>query len=180
MSDIPVSTVVNVTIGVAPTFPTRKGFGTLNIIGPSTIISALERARKYANIEGVGADFPLESEEYKAALVYFSQNPRPTQLVISRRVASPIGAELRGGANIATSIPSWQAITTGSTKVSIGGATQDVVGLTFATVNSLPGVAAVLQAGIRAQGTGAAFTAAVVTYKAGRFYLIGEIGRAHV
>lgn len=175
MSDIPVSTVVNVTIGVAPTFPTRKGFGTLNIIGPSTVISALERARKYANIQGVAADFSLDSEEYKAANVYFTQKPRPVQLVISRRVASPIGAELRGGANIATSIPAWQAITTGSTKVSIGGTTQDITGLTFAAVNSLPGVAAVLQAGIRAQGTGANFTSASVTYKGGRFYLTSGV-----
>lgn len=175
MSDIPVSTVVNVTIGVSPTFPTRKGFGTLNIIGPATVIGVLERARKYANIEGVAADFATTTEEYKAAQVYFSQNPRPTQLVISRRVASPIGAELRGGANIATSIPGWQAITTGSTKVSIGGVTQDILGLTFAAVNSLPGVAAVLQAGIRAQGTGSAFTAATVAYKGGRFYLTGGV-----
>lgn len=180
MSDIPVSTVVNVTIGVAPTFPTRKGFGTLNIIGPSTVIGALERSRVYANILGVEADFPPTSEEYKAALTYYSQNPRPQQLVISRRVAAPIGAELRGGANITTSIPAWKAITTGSLKVTFDSVAKDVTGLTFAAVTTLPGVAAVIQAGIRAQGAGvAAFTGAVVTYKDKRFYLTsGATGAA--
>lgn len=176
MSDIPVSTVVNVTIGVAPTFPTRKGFGTLNIIGPSTVIGVLERSRVYASLLGVGLDFPLISEEYKAAATYFGQNPSPQQLVISRRVASPTGAELRGGANIATDIPGWKAVTTGALKITLDDVAKEVTALDFSAINTLPGVAAVIQAGIRAQGVGTpAFTNAVVTYKDKRFYLTGGV-----
>lgn len=181
MSDIPVSSVVQVTIGVAPTFPTRKGFGTLNIIGPSSIIGTLERARIYNSIDGVGADFPPESEEYKAAQVYYSQRPAPRQLVVSRRVAAPIGAELRGGANNEGSVTAWKAITTGSVKITIGVTPTDITGVSFAAVNSLAGVAAALQAAIRAQGVGAPFTAATVAYRDKRFYLTaGDTGASSV
>lgn len=177
MGDIPVSSVVRVTIGTSPTFPTRKGFGTLNIIGPSTIIGALERSRVFNTIDGVvAAGFDLLTEEGRAANVYYSQNPAPRQLVISRRVASPIGAELRGGANPQTSVVTWKAVTTGSLKVSIGGTAVDVTGLDFSAANTLPAVAAVVQVGVRAK-PGAAFTGATVQYKAGRFYLTsGDTG----
>ena len=176
MSDIPVSTVVNVTIGVAPTFPSRRGFGTLNIIGTSSVIGILERARVYASMDGVEADFPPTAEEYKAAQVYYSQNPRPVQLVISRRAGAAVGAELRGGANIEALVANWKLITTGSVKVSIGGVASDITGLDFSSVNNLPGVAAVVQAGIRGlSGAAAAYTNAVVTYKGGRFYLTSGV-----
>lgn len=179
MSDIPVSTVVNVTIGVAPTFPSRRGFGTLNIIGISSVIGILERARTYASMAGVEADFPPTAEEYKAAQIYYSQNPRPVQLVISRRAGTAVGAELRGGANITAIVADWKAITDGSLKVSIGGVTSDVTGLDFSSVNNLPGVAAVVQAGIRAVvGAAAAYTNAVVAYKSGRFYLTSGVAGA--
>lgn len=172
MAEIPVSTVVNVTIGVAPTFPSRKGFGTLNILGVSSVIGIIERSRMYTNPDDVAADFPADSEEVKASKAYFAQVPRPVQLVISRRVGAPIGAELRGGANILATLSDWRAITAGSLKVSIGGVATDVTGLDFATANNLPGVAAVIQTAIRALTTpGAPYTQAVVTYKGGRFYL---------
>lgn len=177
MGDIPVSSVVQVTIGVAPTFPSRAGFGTLNIIGPSSAIGTLERSRTYFTIDGVGADFPVDTEEYKAAATAFSQNPRPVRIVISRRVAAAIGAELRGGANAETSIAAWKTITAGSLKVKFGDVSQDVTVLNFSTANTLAAVAALIQAAIRAQGTGTAFTAATVSYKGGRFYLTsGETG----
>ncbi len=182
MGDIPVSTVVAVTIGVAPTFPTRAGFGTLNIVGSSNVIGILERSRIYNSINGVGADFGLDTEEYKAAQVYYSQVPSPRQLVITRRVGAPIGAELRGGANAEVSLAAWRAVATGSLRVNIGGVASDVTGLVFTGANTLPAVASIVQAGIRAvAGASAAYTGAVVSYKSGRFYLIsGETGATSV
>jgi hypothetical protein len=181
MSDIPVSSVVQVIIGVAPTFPSRKGFGTLNIIGPSSVIGTLERSRIYNSIDGVAADFAPDSEEYKAALVYYSQSPAPQQLVISRRVATPIGAVLRGGANNESVVNNWKAITTGSVKISVGSGTTDITGLNFGTVNSLAGVAAVIQAAVRAAGAAPALTAAVVEYRDRRFQLTaGDTGPSSV
>ena len=172
MGDIPVSSVVRVTIGTSPTFPTRKGFGTLNIIGPSSVIGALERCRVFNTIDGVAAaGFPLDSEEYKAAQVYWSQNPGPRQLIISRRVAAPIGAELRGGANPQISIPAWKAIIAGSLKTNIGDVAVDIIGLDFAAANTLPAVAAILQTAIRAADLAVEYTAATVQYKDGRFFL---------
>lgn len=182
MGDIPVSSVVTVTIGVAPTFPTRAGFGTLNIVGSSNVIGILERSRVYNTIQGVEADFGLDAEEVKAARVYYSQVPSPRQLVISRRVGAPVGAELRGGANAETSLAAWRAVLAGALKVNIGGVAADVTGLVFSNVNTLPAVASIVQAGIRAVADAtSAYTAAVVTYKNGRFYLTsGETGPTSV
>jgi hypothetical protein len=175
MGDIPVSSVVNVTIGTAPTFPTRQGFGTINIIGPSSVIGTLERSRLYNSIIGVGADFATDTEEFKAAQVYYSQNPRPRQIVISRRVAAPIGAQLRGGSNAEKSVAAWKAVTTGSVKLTIGEVTKDVLAINFAAANSLPGVAAILQTAVRAADVSAGFAQATVQYKDSRFYLTGGV-----
>ena len=180
MGDIPVSSVVNVTIGTSPTFPSRQGFGTLNIIGPSTVLSVLERARVFNTIDGVAAVFPPESEEYKAAQVYYGQNPRPRQLVISRRVAAPIGAELRGGSNIAT-LAQFKAVTAGGLSLTLGGVTQEVAAVNFSQANTLAAVAALLQAAVRTANASAAYTAATVVYKDARFYLTsGTTGASSV
>jgi hypothetical protein len=175
MGDIPVSSVVNVTIGTAPTFPSRQGFGTINIIGPSPVIGALERSRIYNSILGVGADFATNTEEFLAAQVYYGQNPRPRQIVISRRVAAPIGAQLRGGSNSERVLANWTAVTTGSLKLTIGAVTKDVLAISFAAATNLPGVAAILQTAIRAADVSSAFASATVQYKDSRFYLTSGV-----
>ena len=76
--------LVNVTVDISPQAAARRGFGTLLIIGNSSVISTTERVRTYNSIEGVLADFANTTEEYKAALLYFSQSPRPTTLMIGR------------------------------------------------------------------------------------------------
>lgn len=171
MSDIPVSTVVRVTISTAPTFPTRKGFGTLNIIGPSNVISAAERFRVYSNMDGVEGDFDPATEEYRAAQTYWAQRPSPQQLVISRRVATAIPAELRGGGNPEIEIAVWQAILDGSLRVNIDGIEATVGSLDFSTADTLPEVAALVQVGIRAANVALGWANATCTYEANRFYI---------
>lgn len=91
---IPVSKVVKVNILSSPTFPKRKGFGLLNIIGVSARLPVGNRLRFYADMDAVAADFSSGDEEYKAAQVFFSQSPRPTELAISRRFNVAVPGEL--------------------------------------------------------------------------------------
>lgn len=81
---LPVSNVVNVDVIMSPTAATGRNFGSLLILGTSTVIPVSERIRLYTSAEDIGADFGEDSPEYAAALVYFSQSPQPTQVYVGR------------------------------------------------------------------------------------------------
>ncbi|MDU1573270.1 MAG: DUF3383 family protein [Pantoea sp.] len=81
---LPVSNVVNVDVIMSPTAATGRNFGSLLILGTSTVIPVSERIRLYTGSEEIGANFGEDSPEYAAALVYFSQSPQPTQVYVGR------------------------------------------------------------------------------------------------
>lgn len=81
---LPVSNVVNVDVIMSPTAATGRNFGALLILGPSEVIPVTERIRLYSAVEDIGTDFGVTSEEYKAATVFFSQSPAPTQVYVGR------------------------------------------------------------------------------------------------
>lgn len=81
---LPVSNVVNVDVIMSPTAATGRNFGSLLILGTSTEIPVSERIRLYTSSEDIGVDFGEDSPEYEAALVYFSQSPRPSQVYVGR------------------------------------------------------------------------------------------------
>lgn len=81
---LPVSNIVNVDIIMSPTAATGRNFGSLLILGTSTVIPVSERTRLYTASEDIGTDFGTNSPEYAAALVFFSQSPAPAQLYIGR------------------------------------------------------------------------------------------------
>jgi len=81
---LPVSNVVNVDVIMSPTAATGRNFGALLILGPSEVIPITERIRLYSAAEDIGTDFGVTSEEYKAATVFFSQSPAPTQVYVGR------------------------------------------------------------------------------------------------
>jgi len=81
---LPVSNVVNVDVIMSPTAATGRNFGSLLILGTSTVIPVSERIRLYTGSEEISADFGEDSPEYAAALVYFSQSPQPTQVYVGR------------------------------------------------------------------------------------------------
>lgn len=95
---IPVSSVVNVSIAVGAVFPSRKGFGVLNIVtdeaGEATAPNATTRIKSYASMTEVVVDYLAATEAYKAANAYFSQQPKPTELKISFRDAETVTAAL--------------------------------------------------------------------------------------
>lgn len=170
MSDIPVSTVVRVTISTAPVFPSRRGFGTLLIVGSSNVISIAERYRPFANMDEVEASFAPETQEWRAAATAFAQSPPPARIFIGRRAAEDLPATLRGGGNPVT-LAQFKAVTDAVLNIEINGVTAATAEVNFAPANDLPGVAALLQTALRAADASAGFATAVVAYRDGRFYV---------
>ncbi|WP_142631218.1 DUF3383 family protein [Raoultella planticola] len=81
---LPVSNVVNVDIIMSAVAATGRNFGALLILGTSTVIPVTERIRQYSAIEDIGDDFGVDSPEYEAATIFFSQSPKPTLVYIGR------------------------------------------------------------------------------------------------
>ncbi|ELW2872585.1 DUF3383 domain-containing protein [Salmonella enterica] len=81
---LPVSNVVNVDVIIGPRAATGRNFGSLLILGSSTVIPVSERIRLYSSREDIGTDFGVDSPEYEAATVYFSQSPRPKEVYVGR------------------------------------------------------------------------------------------------
>ncbi|EBG6341648.1 DUF3383 domain-containing protein [Salmonella enterica] len=81
---LPVSNVVNVDVIIGPRAATGRNFGSLLILGSSTVIPVSERIRLYSSPEDIGTDFGVDCPEYEAATVYFSQSPRPKEVYVGR------------------------------------------------------------------------------------------------
>jgi hypothetical protein len=152
---ISINKVVNVLINSSATFPQRKGFGILNIIGKSTKLPTGDRIRSYSDMDGVGADFSSTDEEYKAAQIYFSQSPRPQTLMISRRFDAATKAELLGGVNYEKSLPIWNVITNGGFDITIDSVLEQVVGCDFTGLVSFNAIAAEIQSQLQLVSAGA-------------------------
>lgn len=85
---LPIDDIVRVTISLSGTPAPRSGFNAACIIGASAVIPDDERIRIYSSIDSMLDDgFTADSEEYKAALLYFSQSPRPLRVIIGRKGA---------------------------------------------------------------------------------------------
>ena len=79
---MPLSDIVNVVIRLATSSITRAGFGTLNVVGTTQRFAG--RIQQYNDMDGVDDDFLETDPEYLAANSFFSQNPSPTVVKISR------------------------------------------------------------------------------------------------
>lgn len=90
---LPVSNVVNVDVIMSPVAATGRNFGALLILGTSTIIPVTERLRQYSAIEDIGDDFGVDSPEYEAATIFFSQSPKPTLVYVGRWAKTLASAE---------------------------------------------------------------------------------------
>lgn len=85
MSILPYNRVVYVTLTRNDAFPDRRGFGTpimLTTDEVAGIVDASNRTKLYASIEEVTTDWAAGTDVYEAALVLFSQNPKPRQFKV--------------------------------------------------------------------------------------------------
>lgn len=93
MTGLSVSRISDVTVTLSAKAAQGFNFGSMLILGTSTVISIAERLRAYTSADDVGTDFGTDSEEYKAATIWFSQSPQPTQVYIGRWVKTLATAE---------------------------------------------------------------------------------------
>lgn len=158
-----VSRLIPVTVSLTARAASNRGFGTLLLIGNSDVLTAAERYRTYTSINDVAADFGTDAEEYKAALLYFSQDPAPDTLMIARWFDAPTPAVLRG-AILTTAeqrIDRWNTISDGAFKYRINDTDYTVNGLDFTGETNLNGVASKINEAISAN--------AIITFDGERF-----------
>lgn len=90
---LPVSNVVNVDVIMSAVAATGRNFGALLILGSSPVIPLTERVRQYSSHEDIGEDFGVDSPEYEAATIFFSQSPKPTLVYVGRWAKTLASAE---------------------------------------------------------------------------------------
>lgn len=148
MAQLAVSSVVNVSINMAPTAAATRDFGALLVLGSSAVIDTQERLRLYNNLESVTADFGSTAPEYLAAQKYFSQSPRPAVLYIGRwaKVAS---SGLLHGKILSTAeqdINLFKAITAGTMSLNVDGTARSLTAINLSSISNLNGVASAITA----------------------------------
>lgn len=135
--------LVKVNVSLTARAASARGFGTLLILGNSDVITAAEKYRNYTDINSVAADFGTEAEEYKAALLYFSQDPAPSSLMIGRWFDKDTPAVLRG-AILTTAeqrMDRWSSIKNGAFIYNINGVDYPVDNIDLQNETNLNGVA---------------------------------------
>src|SRR5215203_332652 len=152
-SGLPISRYVNVSVSMTTPGVIGPAINTLMVMGSSDVIDAGERARLYANISELARDFQEDSEEFLSAEAWFSQNPRPSNVMIGRWVQTATAGGLVCG--ILTieeeAILKWITVDDGSFKVAVDGdPAVDITGLDFSSETNLNGVATVINEGMAA------------------------------
>lgn len=113
---LPVSNVASVDIIMSPRAAAGRNFGSLLILGSATIIPLTERIRLYTSAANIGTDFGTNSEEYLAAVAFFSQSPTPSQVYVGRWAKTLAAAEvgkvetLLDGVNACLGFTSWYGL----------------------------------------------------------------------
>lgn len=83
---LPLSRVTNATVTLSARAAKGRNFGSMLLLGDSTVIPVSERLRLYSSADDIGDDFGVDSQEYAAAVIWFSQQPQPTQIYVGRWV----------------------------------------------------------------------------------------------
>ena len=135
--------LIKVDLTINPRAAANRGFGTLLVAGDSDVITPSERFRNYTSVNQVAEDFGVTAPEYKAAELYYSQDPAPTDLMIARwnRTAAPsvlTGAILLDAEQDVTK---WQQITDGKFQYNLNNNPVVVEHIDLSEVESLTGVA---------------------------------------
>lgn len=150
-TSLPISRLINVSVSLTPTAAQQQNLSTLLVLGSTDVIDVVTRMRTYSTLTQVSADFGTSAPEYLAAQLWFAQQPQPTNLLIGRWAKTATKGRLICGTLSAanTLIATWNAITTGSLKVTIdGGSQSSLTALSFAASGNLNAVAAVITAAL--------------------------------
>jgi hypothetical protein len=148
---LPVSRIVSAAVLLNPAAAALANLSSLLILGDSDIIDTQTRMVSYGTIEEVSAAFGANAEEYKAALLWFSQSPRPNQLFIGKWARTATSGRVIGKALTAgeQALANFTGINNGALKFAIDGAGAITVSaLNFAACANMNAVAAVVNAAL--------------------------------
>ena len=154
--------IVRITSTIAPLGALRKEFGvSLLLTSDASVLGAggPSKIRQYGNHRSVASDFGSNTEPYKAAERYFSQEPVPKKLVIGRWAHVNVPTTIKGGE--APSLEAIKKISDGSLKIN----SDQFTGIDLSSSANLAAVATTLQTALRA-GDNAALDDLEVTYDA--------------
>lgn len=145
---LPVSDVVDVQIVMSPKAAQTRNFGSLLILGDSSVVDTGERLRLYTTLDSLASDFGTSAPEYKAAALYFGQSPQPNTCYVGRWARTATAAVLNGAVLSAAQqlMSNFTGITNGSFRATINGTLQTISALDFSAQTNLNGVASVIQA----------------------------------
>lgn len=163
---LPVTSLVSVSVNLSPPAAQAPTINSMLILGDSNVIDTKERLRLYSSLSGVATDFGTTAAEYLGAARWFGQVPQPTQLYIGRWAKVATAGLLRAGPMTATQqlITNFNAIANAGFKIIIdGSALTNITGINLTGVANLNAAAALIQAAVRAIGTGG-FTLATVVW----------------
>jgi hypothetical protein len=149
---IPMQSIVDVQINISSAYPARAGFGTLLFLTTETgVLNNTNLVATYQSIDGVADDWESNSEVYKAANTYFSQNPRPAIFKVGYWTDNGIFTAGNSGsvsydiADIPAHIAIFKSVHDGAFNIAVdGGAAVEITGLNFASVQEMADVAAII------------------------------------
>ena len=165
MSTVPVRKIVDVTVQVAAMAPAAPTFSRMLCVGGSTRLPIYDRLRLYTDLDGVAADFQSSDPEYLFATTYFSQSPKPAELMIGRRVLADFAGSLKSGLR-STTLTDYTGITAGGFNININGTLRLVHGIDLHACTDMAGVAAAVQTAVQAE-----LAATTVTYDGSNFVI---------
>lgn len=166
---IPASQIVTVNPRLLKPGGTDLEFNGL-LLSKSAYIPSSQFVLPFPDPDSVGDYFGLESDEYKAAVVYFNgynnSFKKPRALYVAPRVDEARAAFIRGGAFgqiVSITLADLKEITAGTLTLTLGADTATLTGLDFSAATSLSDIATIIQTAIRAE-SGDAWAAATVAY----------------
>lgn len=141
------SDFVSVSVSWTPLSVPFENFGTLLIMGDSSVIDVNERIRVYTSEQGMAVDFASNTPEYQAATLFFSQSPQPSIVYIGRWASVATAGELKGATLNPTQalLSNFTSITNGSYAIAINGTSHEMSNLNFSAAQNMNGVASILQ-----------------------------------
>ncbi len=158
---LPVSRLIRASVTLNPQAAPTANINSLLILGDADVIDTQERIRSFGSIEEVGAVYGGNAEEYKAALLFFGQEPKPNQLYIGKWARTATAGRIVGKALTAAekALANFTGIANGALKFAIdGNAAITISNLNFGAAGNLNAVAAVVQAALDAGPHAATFT----------------------
>lgn len=131
---------------IAPLLAGRRGFGTLLVIGDSDVFMGAERLRAYTTLDAVAEDFGTSAPEYLAAQLYYSQSPKPLNLMVGRWFQSGGHATLFGAALSASeqALANFTSLTDGSISITTDGGAASATAIDLSAATSLTSVASLI------------------------------------